>query len=83
MARTAGREQLHEVLVERRGVECRATEIVTAGKPYQEILRVAREQQIELIVIGIHGGMAGLLAFGSTANHVVRQATCPVLSLKA
>jgi len=30
-----------------------------------------------------HSGIAGLPAFGSTVNHVVRQATCPVLSLRA
>ena len=83
LARVAGRERLHGCLMERLGANCRTTEIVATGKPYQEILRLAREQQSDLIVIGVHGGVAGMLAFGSTTNHVVRQATCPVLSLKA
>jgi len=58
-------------------------EVVASGKPYREILRLAAEQQSDLIVIGVHGGRPGLPAFGSTTNQVVRQATCPVLSLRA
>ena len=56
-------------------------DVIVAGKAYQEILRVALEQRADLIVIGAHGGPRGLPAFGSTTNHVVRQATCPVLTV--
>ena len=59
------------------------TEIVTVGKAYREILREAAEQRSDLIVIGAHGGRVGSGAFGSTTNHVVREAGCPVLSLRA
>jgi nucleotide-binding universal stress UspA family protein len=53
------------------------------GKPYREILRVAEEQTADLIVIGIHGrGPVDRLLFGSTAEHLVRQASCPVLTLR-
>lgn len=56
---------------------------VARGKAYREILRVAAEQQSDLIVIGIHGrGALDLMFFGSTAQHVVRQASCPVLTLR-
>ena len=58
-------------------------EVVAAGKPYREILRVAAEQRSDLIVVGAHGGRLGLPAFGSTTNHVVREATCPVLTVHA
>ena len=58
--------------------------LVLAGKPYREILRAAEEQETELIVIGVHGrGAVDLAPFGSTTHHVVRQAACPVLTLKA
>lgn len=58
------------------------TEMAT-GTPYREILRVAQERSSDLIVIGIHGrNAAGMLFFGSTAQHVVRQAVCPVLTLR-
>jgi nucleotide-binding universal stress UspA family protein len=60
-----------------------AAEVVAAGKPYREILREASDQRSDLIVIGAHGGRLGLPAFGSTTNHVVREATCPVLTVHA
>ena len=54
------------------------------GKPYVEILRVAAEAHPDLIVVGAHGGRhpLGLSVLGSTANQVVRQATCPVLTVR-
>ena len=62
---------------------CSVETIMRTGKPYREILRVASEQHADLIVIGIHGrGAAERLFFGSTAQHVVRQALCPVLTLR-
>ena len=62
---------------------CTVESVLATGKPSREILRVAAEQKSELIVIGIHGrGPADLLFFGSTAQHVVRRASCPVLTLR-
>jgi nucleotide-binding universal stress UspA family protein len=62
---------------------CTIETVVAAGKPYREILRIASEQHSELIVMGIHGrGAADRLFFGSTTQHVVRQASCPVLTLR-
>lgn len=62
---------------------CTVEEMAVTGKPYQEILRVAKEQAVELIVLGVHGrGAADRLLFGSTTQHVVRQATCPVMTLR-
>jgi nucleotide-binding universal stress UspA family protein len=53
------------------------------GKPYVEILRVAAEERADLIVMGVHGRTGlDMTLFGSTTNHVVRQATCPVLTLR-
>ena len=62
---------------------CTVDTVVAVGKPYREILRIASEQHSELIVMGIHGrGAAELLFFGSTTQHIVRQAACPVLTLR-
>jgi nucleotide-binding universal stress UspA family protein len=62
---------------------CEVETMMAVGKPYREVLRVAAEQHSDLIVIGVHGrGAADLLLFGSTTQHVVRQATCPVLTLR-
>ena len=63
---------------------CRPHEVLATGKPYEEILRESREQDAHLIVMGVHGrNPVDLLFFGSTTNHVVRGAACPVLTLKA
>jgi nucleotide-binding universal stress UspA family protein len=51
--------------------------------PYDEILRYAENEDIDLIVMGTHGrsGVARLL-MGSVAEKVVRTARCPVLTVR-
>ena len=53
---------------------------VSVGTPVFEILRYAKEQDINLIVLGTLGrtGLSHLL-LGSVAENVVRKAHCPVL----
>ncbi|MGH8092020.1 MAG: universal stress protein, partial [Chthoniobacterales bacterium] len=55
---------------------------VVKGRPFEEICRLARELEIDLIVTGTRG-QTGLkhLVLGSTAERVVRYAPCPVLVL--
>lgn len=52
------------------------------GLPKQEIVELARQQAVDLIVMGSHGrhGLAVLL--GSTANAVLHQAACDVLAVR-
>jgi len=58
--------------------------MVRRGTPYVEIIKVAREKQVDLIVIATHGrNMLSHTLFGSTAERVVRKAPCPVLSVKS
>ncbi len=54
------------------------------GMPADEIVRLATEQNADLIVIGSHGrtGLARVL-MGSVAELVMRRAKCPVLTVKA
>ncbi|MBN2295638.1 MAG: universal stress protein [Pirellulales bacterium] len=56
---------------------------VAMGSPFVEIVRYAREQNINLIVMGTHGrsGLVQVL-LGSTAEKVVRKAACPVLTVR-
>ena len=57
---------------------------VVIGKPYAEITAVARGLQPDVIVIATHGrtGIKHVL-LGSTAEKVVRHASCPVLVVRA
>ncbi len=54
-----------------------------SGYPASEILRLAGEEKIDLIVMGSHGltGIAHTL-FGSTADRVVQKAPCSVLTVR-
>ena len=79
----AQRELSAAVTVEAR-TWCETTEIVAAGKPHEEIIRLANEHGADTIVLGVHGRTKVDLAFfGSTANQVVRAAACPVLTIRA
>ena len=56
----------------------------TGASACEAILEYAREHDIDLIVMGTHGRRgAKRLLMGSTAECVVRSATCPVLTLRA
>jgi nucleotide-binding universal stress UspA family protein len=62
---------------------CSVEPLMIHGKPWREVLRIAAERQSDLIVMGVQGrGAADLLFFGSTTQHVVREASCPVLTLR-
>lgn len=53
------------------------------GRPYEQIMQYADEQQIDLIVMGTHGrGIVLHALLGSVAQNVVRQARCPVLTVR-
>jgi nucleotide-binding universal stress UspA family protein len=62
---------------------CKPETKIGYGKPYREILETASREGADLIVIGVRGRNAlDRLVFGSTTNHVVRSASCAVLTLK-
>jgi nucleotide-binding universal stress UspA family protein len=78
------RKRLKEAVPESVAEYCSVETMVSRGvKPSREILRIAAEQGTDLIVVGVQGrGAANLMFFGSTTNHVVREATCPVLTVR-
>jgi nucleotide-binding universal stress UspA family protein len=58
-------------------------DLIVHGDPAAEIVRVADERKVDLIVISSHGRTGlGRIIFGSTAEAVVRHAHCPVLVVK-
>jgi nucleotide-binding universal stress UspA family protein len=63
------------------GIPARA--ILKEGKPWHEVVELAKTEGVDLIVIATHGH-TGLKHFvlGSTAERVVRTAPCPVLTVR-
>lgn len=57
--------------------------VVLRGVPYEEIIKYAKTHSVDLIVIGTHGrkGVDRVL-LGSTAERVVRNSSCPVLTVR-
>ena len=55
---------------------------VIIGQPANEMHRFARENSIDLIVVGSRGRHGLALIFGSTANGVLHGATCDVLAVR-
>jgi len=52
------------------------------GSPAHEIHRFAKDNDIQLVVIGTHGQKGLQLLLGSTANAVLHGAGCDVLSVR-
>jgi nucleotide-binding universal stress UspA family protein len=53
------------------------------GRPHRQVIATAEAIGADLIVMGVHGRHAiSSRLFGSTTNHVVRSATCPVLTMR-
>jgi nucleotide-binding universal stress UspA family protein len=67
---------------DRRELHARAI-LETSDATAEAIVDYARENRVELIVMGTHGrtGIDHVLA-GSIAEHVVRSAPCPVLTVR-
>ena len=57
--------------------------VLTSGVPHEEIVKTAREEGADYIVIGTRG-LGGLerVLLGSVADRVVRSATCPVVTVR-
>lgn len=53
------------------------------GSTKNEVLRVAHEQNVDLIVTGSHGKHGLALLLGSTANSILHAAECDVLIVRS
>jgi universal stress protein A len=79
-----GRKRVDALLSDedRRELRGRASTI-TSNSPAAAIVDYARDNGIDLIVMGTHGrGTLGHLFMGSVAERVVRTAPCPVLTVR-
>lgn len=78
-----GKDRLDQTTFRFREVGIDAHSVFVAGRAYQDIVRMAKELEVDVVVLGTHGrtGFSHLF-FGSTAEKVVRLCPCPVLTVK-
>jgi len=55
---------------------------IVLGQPANEMHRMARESDVDLIIVGSHGRHGLALIFGSTSNSVLHGAQCDVLAVR-
>jgi nucleotide-binding universal stress UspA family protein len=80
-----GRNRLDELVRQSDTTGCDLAIAVEIGSPWRHILAMAEAQKADLIVLGAigSGGVLDRILFGSTAQHIVRAAHCPVLTTRA
>jgi nucleotide-binding universal stress UspA family protein len=80
---SAAREALARVVREQHLDRFKIHSEVREGAPFYEIVNFAKENRIDLIVMGTHGhtGLVHVL-LGSVTERVVRKACCPVLTVR-
>lgn len=77
------RRELEEIEKELRVEGFEVKSVVSVGKPFVEIVHLAKEEDVSAIVVGSHGkGVVRLTLLGSCSEGVVRHATKPVLVVK-
>lgn len=83
-SRSLAEQSLSALLHGETGAGLQIIRAVVEGSPKVEIVRYARKQEIDLIVLSTHGltGLAHVL-MGSVAENVVRTASCPVLTVRS
>jgi len=79
----ASQRRLDEIAAKAREQVSDVEAEIATGSPFVEIITFAKDQDVDLIVIGTHGrtGLAHVM-IGSVAEKVVRKAPCPVLTVK-
>ncbi|HJS73656.1 MAG TPA: universal stress protein [Vicinamibacteria bacterium] len=76
------RARLEEIVPAQVRAWCEVEVEVRSGKAYREILAAALERKADLIALGVRGrNPLDIMLFGSTTQHVVRHAECPVLTV--
>jgi len=80
----AARKQLDAQLTVDEKTKYRAeVDLVMGTSEFVEVIRYAREKDIDLLVLGTHGrGAIAHMLMGSVAEKIVRKAPCPVLTVR-
>ena len=64
-------------------IRCETHILIRGVTPGEDIVHYAREQAVDQIIIGARKqSKVGKILFGSTTQHVILEAPCPVLTVK-
>lgn len=76
------RNDLHEFAVSKIGETANIVEVIRKGTADEEIVKFAKEEDIDLIIMATHGrsGLSHVL-MGSVAEKVIQQSPVPVLTI--
>lgn len=78
------RARLHALVAAEDATWCEIDEVVAIGRAYKVVLEQAATASADLIVMGAQGTTGvELVLYGSNTQHVLRAATCPVLTVRA
>ncbi len=56
---------------------------ILKGHPYKELIVYAQKEEVDMIVLGIHGhNLLGKFLVGSTTDRIISRAPCPVLAVR-
>ena len=70
-------------LFDENGIACNTHLLIRGLAPGEDIVEFAEENKVDEIVIGVkRRSKVSKLLLGSTAQYVILQATCPVVSVK-
>jgi nucleotide-binding universal stress UspA family protein len=69
--------------LDEQGIECETHQMARGFAPGEDLVKFAEENQIDQIYVGIEKkSRTGKLLLGSTAQHVILKAPCPVITAK-
>lgn len=76
-------EQLDRLIPAEARTTLNVKKAVLFGRPYQQIIQLAKEARIDMVVMGVRGRDAlDLAVFGSTTYRVIQLGSCPVLVVR-
>jgi nucleotide-binding universal stress UspA family protein len=66
-----------------KNIACESLLSIRGLEPGEDLVRLAKEQQVGEIILGVkRRSKVGKLIFGSTAQYVILNAPCPVVTVK-
>ena len=69
--------------IEKEGIECETHLLVHGLSPGEDIVDFAKEKKADEIIVGVQKkSKVGKFLMGSTAQHIILSAHCPVIAVK-